>query len=475
MRNKIFTATLWSLFSEIIAKVIGPIGFLILTRILSPKDFGVVAVATTILGFVYVVSDLGIGKVLIQEKGDDEYLLKINNVGFWINAVLGSLLCFLMILFSSELAVFFGNPESSIVIKVMAIQVLFNSLSTVQISKKKKSLDFKFLFYLRLITVGIPLLISIPIAFLGGGYWAIVWGQLVGTFLSTLALWINSKWKPVFEIDIDVLKQIIAKSVWNSVDQIFVWLPLGADTYLISRYMSPNELGIYSTSKTLFSTAISLSLGAILPVMFSVYSKIIADDLRLKKTILSYQKIIFFVSSFMGIGIYIYRKLIEQILFNDKWVGISNVFGIIFLLTGFEYFSTALAEGLRAKGFFRLVAINTSVVSLVSIPILFFFVEYGLIVYVSVRVLLLYLNDPLIYYFSKQKLGVSFIDCIMNTRYIILCGFSVLFLDFVISKLGLSVILLNTSKVLVYGFPLGILLYLERNEIFKYRKMFKKD
>lgn len=474
MRNKIFTATLWSLFSEIIAKVIGPLGFLVLTRILSPKDFGVVAVATTILGFVFIISDLGIGKVLIQEKGNDEYLLKINNIGFWINTALGSLLCILMMIFSSELAFFFGNLESSMVIRVMAIQVLFNSLSSVQISNKKKSLDFKFLFNLRLITVGTPFLISIPIAFAGGGYWAIVWGQVAGTFLSALALWINSKWKPSFRFNLGMCKHIFAKSIWNSLDQIFVWLPLGVDTYLISKYMSSSELGIYSTSRTLFSTAISLSLGAIMPVMFSVYSKLNTNDLLLKKTILSSQKSIFFISCFIGTGVYIFRELIEQILFNDKWIGISGIFGIIFLLTGFEYFSSALVEGLRSKGFFRITAINTIVVSLISIPVLFFSVEFGLIAYASTRVLLLYLNDPLIYYFSKQKLGISFIDCIINTRYIFLCVFLALFMDFLISQLVLTVIWLNILKLFIYSFPLVGLFYLERDEFSKYKKMFLK-
>jgi O-antigen/teichoic acid export membrane protein len=474
MNNKILNATLWSLFSEILAKVIGPIGFLILTRILSPKDFGVVAVATTILSFVYIISDLGIGKVLIQENGDEKYLLKVFNNGFWINTILGLLLCILMMFFSDELAVFFGNHESSMVIKVMAIQVLFFSLSSVQISNKKKHFDFKFLFYLRLITVGTPLLIAIPIAFAGGGYWAIVWGQVVGTLLSTLALWINSKWKPVFEINFDILKTIISKSTWNSLDQIFVWLPIGVDTYLISKNMSTIELGIYSTSKTLFSTAISLSLGAITPVMFSVFSKINTDDYQLQKKILSYQKKIFFLSSFMGSGVYIFRKPIEQILFNYKWIGISDVFGILFLLMCFEYFFAALVEGLRSKGFFRITAINTTMVSIISVPILYFSVKHGLIIYVIFRAILSYFTAPIIFYYSKQKLGITLLDCIVNTKYIIICVSSALFIDFAISKLGLSIILLNSSKILIYGVSLIVLTYLERDEFYKYRNMLIK-
>jgi PST family polysaccharide transporter len=72
----------------------------------------------------------------------------------------------------------------------MSFQVIFYSLSTVQISIKKKNLDFKFLFYFRILTVSIPLLISVPLAFVGNGYWAIVIGQILVSAASTLTFWI---------------------------------------------------------------------------------------------------------------------------------------------------------------------------------------------------------------------------------------------------------------------------------------------
>ena len=126
-KDKIIKASGYSILSELVAKIIGPIGFLVLTRILSPQDFGVVAIATTILNFVYILSDFGIGNVIIQERGSSNYIYKLNNVSFWFSGILGFVFCSLIILFSNNIAKLFGDPRSSNVISVMAIQIIFYS------------------------------------------------------------------------------------------------------------------------------------------------------------------------------------------------------------------------------------------------------------------------------------------------------------------------------------------------------------
>lgn len=475
MNNKILSSSMWSIASELISKVIGPIGFIILTKVLSPSDFGIVAIASTILGFVYLVSDLGIGKVIIQETGDKCHLDEIYNGSFWINTLMGIMLSSMMFLFSENLALIFGNVESSSVIKVMAIQAFLYSISALQLADRKKKFDFKFLFYLRLITVATPLFISLPFAFAGWGYWAIVWGQILGAALSTLFLWLKSEWKPSFRFSFLRLKDLLTKSGWNSIEQFFIWVPIALDTYFISKNLSFKELGMYSTSKTLFSTAISLTLGAIMPVLYSHFSNIKFDEIRFKTAILFSQKLIFFLSSFLGLVVFIYSNLIEKIIFNSEWLGISNVFGIMFLILGFEYFFGALVEGLRSKGYFRITALNSTVVTFISIPILFYSIGFGLVVYVIVRSMLLLLIAPTIFYFSKKYIGISFYECLLNCKYILFCILFVLISSFIVNFIfdTLSVLRYFINAV-IFGFSFFIMYYFEKEEVIKIKKMFTK-
>lgn len=145
-------ATLWSVLAEIIAKIISPAVFLILTHILSPSDFGVVSVATTILGLIYVVSDMGTSKVLIQAEDDEGNIQKLYDAAFYLNIFVGIILFLVVFLFSKELASFYSQPQSDSVIKVMSVQILLYSLCSVQNAIRKRNLDFRFLFYIRLIT-----------------------------------------------------------------------------------------------------------------------------------------------------------------------------------------------------------------------------------------------------------------------------------------------------------------------------------
>src|SRR5690606_18252021 len=104
----------WSSLTELIAKVISPLVFLVLTRILSPSDYGVVAVATTLLTFIYIVSDLGTAKYIIQlRKNSKEEAMQVYNVAFTINLCLGVFLFITIFSFSHEIAILFNEPKAS--------------------------------------------------------------------------------------------------------------------------------------------------------------------------------------------------------------------------------------------------------------------------------------------------------------------------------------------------------------------------
>lgn len=212
-----------------------------------------------------------------------------------------------------------------------------------------------------------------------------------------------------------------------------------------------------------------------MPVLYSHFSNIKFDEIRFKTTVLFSQKVIFFLSSFLGLVVFVYSNLIEKIIFNNEWFGISNVFGIMFLILGFEYFFAALVEGLRSKGHFRITALNYIVVTLISIPILFYSIEFGLVVYVIVRSALLFLIAPTIFYFSKKLIGISFYDCLLNCKYILFSILFVLISSFIVNFIfdTLSVLRYFINAV-IFGFSFFIMYYFEKEEVIKIKKMFTK-
>lgn len=456
-------ATLWSALAEIIAKIVSPAVFLILTHILSPSDFGVVSVATTILGLIYVVSDMGTSKVLIQTEDDEDNMTTLYNAAFYLNIFVGIVFFLIVFLFSKELASFYSQPQSESVIKVMSVQILLYSLCSVQNAIRKRNLDFRFLFYTRLITICSPLLIALPIAFFGGGYWAIVFGTIAGALLNAVVLWVKSEWRPIFDIDWHIIYRIIGKSIWNTIEQICVWIPVCLDTFLISKFLSINDLGLYTTSKTLFNTAIGILFTPILPVLFSAFSRYQNSGQLLKEALLFSQKVVFLLGASLGLFVYIFDSYISDCFFSTTWTGISSILGIMFLIMGLESFYSVYVEGVRSKGCFKEISVNTSVSILVAIPFLFLSVKYGLSHYVVVRSLALYIHYPGIFYLLDRKIGISFKQSVCNVRFILISIIVVLILDYCLKFLDIeSQLELLLLKLFCVVSVLLFLLFVER-------------
>ncbi len=460
--KKTFTASIWSSLAEIAAKVISPAIFLILTKILSPTDFGIVAIATTVLGFASIVTDMGTAKVLIQSQLNGEKFKLLCNCAFWINLTIGLTLFLACFLSANFLARLNDYPTAAPVIRVMAFQILFNSLCIVQTAYMRKELKFKYLFYIRLITVVTPALISVPIAFLGYGYWSIVAGSITGSILSCIVLWYMSNWKPKFHMDKSSTIFLFSKSIWTTIEQIFSYLPLAFDTYLIANYLSTRDLGLYTSSRTLFSAAISLCLAPVMPVLFSSFSKLIDDNQRFKRAVLIAQKLVFILAATMGLTVYGFRTYIEDIIFDNEWTGINQCFGIIFLIFGIEYFYSAIIESIRAKGDFKGLSINTMISNTITLVVLFIAVRYGLTIYVLARSLSLFLFYPGIFYLSRKDCNITIINCLKNVNHEIMLfsgffiaiifanhlstGYYTTFTLLIIITLTIMALLLNINK-----------------------------
>ncbi len=463
VRQKAVNGVIWSTLAEIVAKVIQPLSFLILTRLLSPSDFGVVAVATTILSFVYIICDLGTSKVLVQIKCEPLEFEKYCDSSFWFNLIVGLLLFSIVFGLSSYFASFYGQPQSTMVVKVMAIQILTYSLSTVQTAIRNRKIDFKFLFKVRLITIASPLFISIPIAFLGGGYWAIVIGTVAGSALNTLVLWVSSEWKPKFRFYWGGFKEIISKSIWSSLEHLIMWIPICLDTYLISNYMSSKDLGLYTTSRSLFTSASGLTLKPIMPVLFTSLSRI-EDFGTFKIMMMKAQKHIFTFAIIIGVIVFAFSAEITAIIFGSKWVGIEKLIDVVFIFMSFEYFYSAILEGLRANGYFREVSINAIMSTLLTVPILFWGANSeNIIIYTLCRTISLYIFYFGAFYYSSKRLGVSFGDCVNNNRTTLITTFFAVSLIWAIKILEINYSLVGIFVVISIYF---ILLYKNEKQLF---------
>lgn len=352
INEKMKKATKWSTITEIIAKLISPITNMILARIISPEAFGVVATVTMIMSFADMFTDAGFQKYLVQHDFKDENeKFKSANVAFWTNFMISVMLWIIIILFRKKIAILVGNPGLGNVIAIACIQLMLTSFSSIQMALYRREFDFKALFLIRMISICVPFLFTVPLGILGFSYWSLIIGNIITQLLNAIILTIKSKWKPYFFYDINLLKKMMSFSIWSLVEAISIWFTSWVDIFIISSSLNQYYLGIYKTSTTMVNSIMTLITASILPVFFSALSRLQNDDKKFNEMYLNTQRIISILVFPLGVGIYLYSDLATKIMLGNNWTEASSVIGIWALTSSIIIvFGNLNSEVYRAKG-----------------------------------------------------------------------------------------------------------------------------
>ena len=169
--SKMVNASKWSTLAQISSSTMTPLIFVVLARLLTPSDYGVFAMAGFVIAFAQVFWNAGLGKTLIQKHDD---INSSANIVFWTNLMIAVLLYAIIFVSSRSIAIVFKDMRIEAVLKVASLVIIISSLCSVQSALFQKALNFKILFWTTIITFGVPACTSIPLAYHGYGYWALV-------------------------------------------------------------------------------------------------------------------------------------------------------------------------------------------------------------------------------------------------------------------------------------------------------------
>lgn len=419
---KLKNATKWSVFTEIIVKIISPLTNLILARLLAPEAFGVVATVTMIISFSDLFTDAGFQKFIIQNKFNSSDDMDISVcVAFWSNIIISIFLWILICIFSDNLAILTGNEGLGNVIRISSISLIFTSFSSIQIALYTKNFNFKLLSFTRITTKIIPFIITIPLARLGYSYWALIIGNLIGEFINALILTILSNWKPKLKYKFKTLLNMISFCGWTFMESISGWLVSNISIFIIGLYFTDYYLGIYKASITTVSQIVSIISASTIRVLFTTLSSVQNDSYSYNKIILNFQKYVGMFSIPLGAGILIFRDTITLILLGNSWLEASLLIGLWgFVICESIIFADFGAVVMLSKGKPRYIFISNFVQILILIPTLLYSSSKGFLFLVC-TICLVRIQLPLMQTFwtiKFTKLNIKDI-CINIRQYIV--------------------------------------------------------
>jgi PST family polysaccharide transporter len=375
----------WSVLGEIGSRLIGPVVFILLARFLMPEDFGVLAAAMVAVSFSQVFWDSGLARALIQ-RSDDEAISA--DAVLWLNLALSVVLMFALFMTAPAIAAFFGDARISTVLRVLSLQLPVASACAVMTALMYKRLEFRRLFWVRLVTTGGPGLASIPLALGGWGYWALVAGVLVGQVLQLAALWHFAGWRVKRRIDADRARQLLQFGKWSIASGMLGWAYGWLDAIVVGHFLGTRDMGLYRTGNTFVTIVFGLVFSPLLPVLYSTFSRAQHDLVRLRRVLMIVAHAIALISLPIGLALVSMREDLGSLVFGPGWSGVDAVIACLGLSHAIGWIAGANGELYRAVGRPQVEAMTMSMMLVCYVPIYLLAVQRGLEAFLWARVAL---------------------------------------------------------------------------------------
>ncbi|WP_288479602.1 lipopolysaccharide biosynthesis protein [uncultured Clostridium sp.] len=434
IKGKFFNAAKWAVITEMIAKLITPITNMILARILVPDAFGVVATINMIISFADMITDSGFQKYIVQHEFENEEIkLKSINVAFWTNLSMSFMLWLLLCIYSDKIAIFFGNEDLNKVIIFAGAQLPLTSFTSIQMAIFKREFDYKTLFKVRILSILLPFIVTIPLALNGFGYWALIIGTMSGTLVNAINLTVKSEWKPIIYYNFLLLKKMFSFTIWSLIEAITIWLSSWIDVFIIGSILNSYYLGIYKTSLNTVNSIMVILTSVTMPLLFATLSRLQNDEKSFNKFYIKMQKISSYIILPMGVGVFIYSELITRILLGDNWINASGIIAIWGIINSIKIiFGDYCSEYYRAKGkpkiSFSIQIIFIIFYMMFCMTFINKGVEILIISCISGRLIIVIIHNICM----KLKFNISILNCFINVRIpilasIIMGGFGLFF------------------------------------------------
>ena len=407
LKQKTVSGLLWSFIDNIATLGITFIVGIILARLLTPKEFGLIGMLTIFIAISQSFIDSGFRQALIRKQNctDTDY-----STVFYFSLVISVLAYLILFLGANSIGDFFNEPALKPLIRVLGIGLIINALAIIQSTLLTKLIDFKLQAKISVISSVLAGIISIYMAYTGWGVWSLVASSIIRNLVSSILLWFWSTWKPILVFSKQSFKELfsfgsklLASGLIDTVYRNVYYLVIG-------KYFNSAELGYYTRADQ-FQGLPSSNLQSIIGrVSYPVLLTIQNDIPRLKdayKNIIRSTMLITFV---LMLGLAAIARPMVLTLIGDKWEP-CIIYLQLLCFVGMLYPLHALNLNMlqiqgRSDLFLRLEIIK----KILAIPVIFIAIIYGIKTMIIGMIILSLIAYYLNSYWSGRLIGYSFLE-----------------------------------------------------------------
>lgn len=403
--NGTLESLVWKFGERISAQLVSTIVTIILARILTPSDYGVIAIVTIIITFCNAFVSGGLGNSLIQKKNADE--LDFSSI-FYFGMAISALLYLIMFFFAIPISSFYNNEQLVAIIRVMALRLPFAAANSVQQAYISKKMQFKKFFLSTLFGTIVSAFVGITMALYGFGAWALVFQYLTNVIIDTTVLFIVGGWKPKCIFSLNRVCQLLPFGIKIMGATLLDTLFNELRSVIISAGYSTTDLALYENGRkypNLLVTNINTSIGS---VMFPVMAREQDDRKRIKCTMKTSIKLSCFLLSPLLLGLFACAHRFVTVVLTSKWDGCVPYIWITCVMCLFYPIHTINLQALNAVGESGKNLRLEIVKKILNITVLFLTMTFGVIWIavgaMAVSLISTYINAV----FSKKLFDYSF-------------------------------------------------------------------
>ncbi len=348
---------------------------ILLARILSPTEFGVVAIANIIIHYANNFTNFGLNNALVQKKN---ILQKHIDSVFTIDLAVSCLLVTLTIVFSDNIASFFHNQSVGPVLRWMSLYYIITAFYYIPVVILRRAIDFRFMtmveFAEALLTSGVSLLLALS----GFSYWSIVISTLSVPVLVTIIFIWKTRWIPRLSLSSD-MQDLYSFGFWNFIRAQVQLLVAKIDYFVIGRYLSVTSLGIYEKSFELTDRAMTGLTMPVNGIFFSTFSQLQDDIPQVRQVFLEASSLLALICFPVLIGLAAVAPHFVGSCLGEKWLGSVLPIQILAISGMFRVQLGMIANVNVALGRYRRHTIYNIIVSVIFIGLCFLLVSSGII------------------------------------------------------------------------------------------------
>ncbi|EIM63577.1 lipopolysaccharide biosynthesis protein [Desulfobacter postgatei] len=315
LNTQVAKSVLWMVSLRACIRIIGLISTIILARLLTPEEFGLVAIIMAFFAFIEIFGSFGFDTVLIQKQNAtaEHY-----NTAWSFNFSFAIMAFAVVMGFSGLLADFYGNQKLQPIMFVLSFSFLVNGLRNIGVVDFRKNLTFDKEFSYQMLPKIISFFCTIGMAFWLRNYWALVIGSLIWQGCTTINSYLLHSFRPRFTFA--AWRELFNFSKWLMFNNFLYFANTRSPEIIIGKILSPQAAGLFTIAKEISTLPTTELASNVNRATYPGYSKISHHKEELKKMYLNVMESISFIVVPAGVGIASIAGVLVPVVLGEKWL-----------------------------------------------------------------------------------------------------------------------------------------------------------